>query len=98
MPLTPRPAAGAVWPILCAALATLECGPGPAPIAIRLVDTFRPELVLGRSPASSSPLPRTEWRVDAAPAGGRGPPEGGGARPGAVGLAARDRRPPGPPT
>ncbi len=51
MPLTPRPAAGAVWPILCAALTTLECGRGPAPITIRLVDTFRPELVLGRSPA-----------------------------------------------
>ncbi len=67
-----RFAAGVAWPVLLAgALMAAGCGGRAAPVTIRLVDLFKPELVLGRSPAPPAPPPRMEWRFDAPP-GGKG--------------------------
>jgi len=86
-----RSPGGAPLLILCAAAATVGCSRKPAPITIRLVDLFRPELVLGHSPASPSAAPPNEWRFDAPAAGARGP-GGWEAGPGVAGLALRNGR------
>ena len=66
------------------------CGHRSAPVTIRLVDLFKPELVLGRSPAPPAPPPRMEWRFDASP-GGKGV-RSWEAGPGVAGLEVRDGR------
>jgi arylsulfatase A-like enzyme len=71
-------------------LAAPACDRRPAPLAIQLVDLFRPEMVVGRAPAAGEPPPRAEWRFDgpAAPADGRSWEAG----PGVAGLEVRDGR------
>jgi arylsulfatase A-like enzyme len=66
------------------------CGRRSAPVTIRLVDLFKPELVLGRSPAPPAPPHRLEWLFDA-PAGGKGV-RSWEAGPGVAGLEVRDGR------
>jgi hypothetical protein len=73
-------------------LAGTACTGKPAPITIRLVDVFRPELVLGRSPEPSSPPPRTEWRFDTAAAPNGAPGRGWEAGPGVAELELRGGR------
>ncbi len=92
MPFARRRAARALGPILFAVLVAVGCSRKPAPITLRLLDLFRPELVLGRSPVPPSPPPRTEWRFDAPPTGERGAGGVWEAGPGVAGLAVRDGR------
>jgi len=88
----PRWTAGAVWPVLSIlALTGAGCRHESAPITIRLVDLFRPELVLGGAGAKSAPLPRTEWRFDA-PAGAKPVAGRWEEGPGVAGLTVRDGR------
>jgi len=88
-----RPPGGARWPVLlAAALAAGGCDRRPPPITIRLVDLFKPELVLARSAAPPSPGHRTEWRFDAPATGERGPGRAWEAGPGVAGLEVRDGR------
>jgi arylsulfatase A-like enzyme len=87
-----RFASGAIWAIVPAsAYFVLGCARQPAPITTHLVDLFRPELVLGRSPTPPAAHPQTEWRFDAPPA--RKPaPEPWEARSGVEGLEVRAGR------
>src|SRR5206468_9101886 len=86
-----RFATGVPWPVLLAgALTAAGCGRRSAPVTIRLVDLFKPELVLGRSPAPPAPPPRMEWRFDASP-GGKGV-RSWEAGPGVAGLEVHDGR------
>src|SRR5437016_3940720 len=89
-----RPAGGALRPVLfaAAALAAVGCDRRPAPITIRLVDLFKPELLLGRFTAPPSPGHRTEWRFDAPQGGKGGPGRAWEAGPGVAGLEVRDGR------
>ncbi len=87
-----RLATGAPGPVLlAAALVAGGCNRGSAPIAIRLVDGFRPEQILGRAPAPPSAPPRLEWLFEA-PAAGGGQGRGWEAGPGLVALEVRDGR------
>lgn len=56
----------------------------------RLVDVFDKTRVSGGQPAAVAPIPRTEWRFDAVPAGA--PTRGWQAGPGVAGLQVRDGR------
>lgn len=84
--------ARAFWVLSAAASIGVGCTRKPAPIAIRLVDLFRPELVLGHSPAPPSPPPRTEWRFDGAAVGQPGAQRIWEAGPGVAGLEVRGGR------
>lgn len=69
--------------LMCAA-----CARPTPPVAARLVDQYRPEMVEGRA-AESPPRPRTEWRFDG-PADAKAPTHGWEAGPGAAELAVKD--------
>jgi arylsulfatase A-like enzyme len=84
-----RPAA--VCTIVSGVLFGAACSRQPSAITIRLVDQFRPELVVGRSPTTAPALPRTEWRFDAT-AGSPGAARDWEAGPGVAGLEVRDGR------
>jgi len=92
MPFARRLATGALGKMLFAVLVAVGCSRKPAPITARLVDLFRPEFVLGRSPAAPSLPPPTEWRFDRPPDPLRGPRAVWEAGPGVVGLAVREGR------
>ena len=85
-----RRAAAAAGPVLlAAALFATGCRRAPAPVAIRLVDGFRPEQIVGRAPEPSSPPPRLEWRFPAPSSGGPGQGPGFEAGPGIDDLGVR---------
>ena len=76
-----------------AALAfTVACGSASAPVAVRLVDLFQPDMVAG-SPTVDPPL-RTEWRFDGARSDEGDFADTGGveAGPGLTGVAIREGR------
>jgi arylsulfatase A-like enzyme len=75
---------------LAVALVASACGgrsTDPDPAAIRLVDAFTEASVSGTPDAAARPIPRTEWRFDAAAAGGHDAWQAGA---GVAGLATKD--------
>ncbi len=71
-------------------VATSACGRGAPPVTQRLVDLYKPELVLERV-APEAPPPRLEWRFDGA-AGKEEPARGGQGLSGVADVAVRDGR------
>jgi arylsulfatase A-like enzyme len=77
---------------VAAFMVALACGRPSAPITIRLIDLFRPELVTDRQAVLGAPPPRVQWRFDSASTGEGGPGRQWEAGPGVAGLEVRKGR------
>jgi arylsulfatase A-like enzyme len=55
--------------VFAAALGFVACQRSPTPVAVHLIDVYKPGAVEGRA-APTQPLPRTEWRFEGASAKG----------------------------
>ncbi len=74
--------------ILLLAVTCAACARPTPPVAARLVDQYRPDMVEGRA-AESPPRPRTEWRFDG-PSDMKPPTRGWEAGPGAADVTVKD--------
>jgi arylsulfatase A-like enzyme len=69
--------------------------PAPEPVAIRLTEIYKPEMVEGRAAGAAPELPRIEWRFDGKPGPSTTPPAANGgwqAGPGVAELGLHEGR------